>query len=340
MQQKTHIANVLERNNCKDRYDTQVKHILSDKTVLAWILKYTTSEFKDYPIDLIKYCIEGEPEVGTHRVFPEQEAENSDVFISTNPGTVNSTSTPDAITGMDTVDKVPGEGEVSYDVRFTVFTPTEERIKLIINVEGQKKFNPGYDIVTRGIFYCARMLSAQKDTEFTGSDYDSIKKVYSIWISMENPIYAQHTITSYQLTEHPLYGLLPKHMRFDLMELVLVCLGTPQSENEGNELHGLLDTLLSPDLTPQEKENIIFHNYGIKTTVELEGGLREMCNLSDLIEERGIEKGIERGDRLRLLTQVQKKLAKGKSLEQIADELEETVEVIRPLYEQVLKEMN
>lgn len=227
MQQKTHIANVLERNNCKDRYDTQVKHIISDKTVLSWILKYTTSEF-------------------------------------------------------------------------------------------------------------------------TGSNYDKIKKVYSIWISMENPLYAQHTITSYQLTEHPLYGLLPKHMRFDLMELVLVCLGTSQSENEGNELHGLLDTLLSPNLAPQEKETIIYHNYGIETTVELEGGLREMCNLSNLIEERGIEKGIEKGieqgieqgDRRRLLTLIQKKLVKGKSLEQIADELEETTEVIRPLYEQMLQEMS
>ncbi len=69
-----------------------------------------------------------------------------------------------------------------------------------------------------------------------------------------------------------------------------------------------------------------------------------MCNLSDLIEERGIEKGIaqgiEQGDRLRLLTQIQKKLIKGKTLGQIADELEETVENILPLYEQVQKELN
>ena len=49
---------------------------------------------------------------------------------------------------------------------------------------------------------------------------------------------------------------------------------------------------------------------------------------------------LEEGERLHLLTLIQKKLAKGKSLEQIADELEETIEVILPLYEQVLKEMN
>jgi len=325
MQHKTHIANVLERNNYKDRYDTQAKQILSDKTVLSWILKYTTSEFKDYPIELIRTCIEGEPEVGTHRVFP-----------SLAPDLSEDKAVPEAITGLDTVDKVPGEGEVTYDVRFTVLTPTAERIKLIINVESQKKFNPGYDIVTRGIFYCTRMVAAQKETEFTGSDYDSIKKVYSIWISMENPPYAQHTITSYRMSEHPLYGRLPKKKRFDLLELVLVCLGTSEAENKGNELHGLLDTLFSPELAPHEKETILYNDYHIETTVELEGGLREMCNLSDLIEEKGIEKG----DRLRLLTQIQKKLAKGKSLEQIADELEETVENILPLCEQVQHELN
>lgn len=336
MQQKTHIANVLERNNCKDRYDAQVKQILSDKTVLSWILKYTTEELKDCPIAVIKSCIEGEPEVGTHRVFPSLAPDVATESETTGLDLSSSEASPEAITGIDTVDKVPGEGEVYYDVRFVVFTPTKERIKLIINVEGQKKFEPGYDIVTRGIFYCARMLSAQKNTEFTGIDYDAIKKVYSIWISMNNPSNVQHTITSYRLSKHPLYGMLPIPKRYDLMELVLVCLGTPKSEKKGNELHGLLDTLLSMELTPQEKEKIIYSKYGIETTVELEGGLREMCNLSDLIEERGIAKG---KDTL-LLSQIQKKLVKSKSLEQIADELEETVDVIRPLYEQVLQGMN
>lgn len=83
MKQKTHISDVLESNNCKDQYDTQVKKVLSDKTILAWILKYTTSEFRDYPIPVIKSCIEGQPEVGTHRVFPGPAPEM-----------------PEAITGM------------------------------------------------------------------------------------------------------------------------------------------------------------------------------------------------------------------------------------------------
>lgn len=49
------------------------------------------------------------------------------------------------------------------------------------------RIEPGYDIVTRGIFYAARLISAQSGTEFTHSHYDDIKKVYSIWLCMNAP---------------------------------------------------------------------------------------------------------------------------------------------------------
>ena len=57
----------------------------------------------------------------------------------------------------------------------------------------------------------------------------------------------------------------------------------------------MLSTLLSEKLLPEEKEKILSDEYDIETSKELEGGLRQMCNLSDLVEERGIEKGIEKG---------------------------------------------
>ena len=48
-------------------------------------------------------------------------------------------------------------------------------------------------------------------------------------------------------------------------------------------------------------------------------------------EERSI------GDRIRLISLVQKKKQKGKSLDTIADELESTVDEIRPIYDTILK---
>lgn len=275
MKSNTHISNVLEGNDNKDRYDAEVKKILSDKTVLSWILKYTVAEFEGCPVEEIRECIEGEPEVGTHRVCPGH--------------------TPEAITGLATEDKVPGEGMVTYDVRFFVITPGRERLKLIVNVEGQKKFHPGYDLVTRSVFYCARMLSAQLDTEFTGENYDDMKKVYSIWICMEVPEDKQYTITAYKMRPEEMHGHGSGDSRYDLMESVFVCLGKEEEAEKGNALHGMLSTLFSERLQPEEKEKILEEDYNFITSIEVEGGLRQMCNLSDLVEERGIRKGLEKG---------------------------------------------
>lgn len=337
MTENTYISDALEGNDNKDRLDTEVKKVLSDKTVLAWILKYTTAEFVRYSIEKIKMCIEGTPEVGTHPVNPRSKHKNKKT--SKDQKNSQEKQSPEAITGSDTVDKVPGEGQVYYDIRFYAVTPTKERIKLILNVEAQKAFTSQYDLVTRGIFYAARMISAQKGTEFKKSNYDDIKKVYSIWICMEVPRNMEYTVTSYRMNRQVLFGTPKKHFRYDLMEVVMICLGREEAAVNGNRLHRMLSTLLSRKLTPKEKEKHLSTEYGFETSTELEGGLKQMCNYSDLIEERGIEKGRAEGKLDTLITQIQKKLAKGKSLEQIADELEETVETILPLYKQIQAEM-
>ncbi len=53
---------------------------------------------------------------------------------------------------------------------------------------------------------------------------------------------------------------------------------------------------------------------------------------------KGIREGMERGRSLTLISQVQKKLDKGKSISQIAEELEEEVPVIERIYKAVAEE--
>ncbi len=60
-------------------------------------------------------------------------------------------------------------------------------------------------------------------------------------------------------------------------------------------MHGLLSTLLSAKIDVSDKKEILKQEYDIETSVELEGGLRTMCNLADEIEEDGIAKGIAKG---------------------------------------------
>ncbi len=187
---------------------------------------------------------------------------------------------------------------------FFAIVSGRERMKLIINVEAQKSFYPGYDIVTRAIFYCARLLSAQCGTEFTPKNYDDIKKVYSIWICMDVPQKNEYTITNYRIMKEDVYGGVDDDVRYDLLETVMICLGREELAEKGTRLHGLLSTLLSDTLKPADKKNILTQEYGIATSVELEGGFEKMCNLSEAIEEKGIEKGIEKGVFLTLLSLV------------------------------------
>ena len=59
--------------------------------------------------------------------------------------------------------------------------------QIIINVEAQKDEPNGYDILNRAIFYVSRMISSQKERDFSNSNYNDIKRVYSIWVCMNMP---------------------------------------------------------------------------------------------------------------------------------------------------------
>lgn len=249
MRRNTHISNALEVAGEKAGYDGEVKKILSDKQILAWILKYAVKEFKGYTIETIIASIEGNPEVAVVPVYPGKKMK-------------------EAVTGMLTEDKVPGEGEVTYDIRFFVITPTEERVKIIINLEAQGNFYPGYDLVTRAVFYCARMLSAQLDTEFTAQNYDEIKKVYSIWICMNAPGNAENTITEYSIMPNKVAGDFQGKARYDLMTAVMICLEKEKERKtepptEKSRLHQMLETLLASGISAEEKEEILSREYGI-----------------------------------------------------------------------------
>ena len=59
--------------------------------------------------------------------------------------------------------------------------------------------------------------------------------------------------------------------------------------------------------------------------------MNEMCNLSDYVEELGIQKGKDQ-----LLTSlIEKKLLKGMSVREIADDLEESEEKVREIIDAV-----
>lgn len=275
---EAYISNTIDSAKDKMQYDEHVRQILKDKGILAYILKYAVKEFKDYSIDDAKAAIDGEPEVAIRSVRPE------------------------AVSTLENESKIPGEGKMYFDILFYAVTNDGYRQKMYINIEAQKSFYPGYDLVTRGIVYPARLISQQMDVEYTADNYDGVKKVYSVWICMNAPE-KKHSykkvadsIVEYSIKPTILY---PHNAtddeiatgRYDLMSTVFINLNSQNTINSKNVLISMLSTLLSDKIKADEKKQKLEKEYGIKMSKELESEVSSMCNLSEAIEERGIERG-------------------------------------------------
>lgn len=261
------------------RYDAACKVLLSEKIILAWIMKSCLQEFGNLDVNEIaeKY-IEGTPQVAEAAVSPDE----------TNMNTI--------VKGAGTEDVTMTEGTITYDIRFFAVAPVSgELIRLIINVEAQNDFYPGYPLIKRGIYYCSRMISSQYGTEFINSHYENIKKVYSIWICMNPPKSRENTITQYSITEKSLVGgVKEKVENYDLMTAVMICLGDSDNKNYSGVLK-LLNVLLGTDTNQYEKRQILQRDFDIPMTQTLERQVTLMCNLSKGVEEKGMAKGMAKG---------------------------------------------
>ena len=287
MNKRKPLYESLAAADSKAQYDDYVKIILSNKGVLARILQKTVEEYQEFTVEQIMRCIDSQIEMSCVYVHPGYGGRE----VSGSLEDLN-------IRGDRSEDKIPGEGMITYDIRLHSWIPGkagEAAVKLLLNIEAQKSFYRKYSLTTRGIFYGARMISAQLDTEFADSDYNNIKKVYSIWICMNAPKKIGNAMTEYRIAKNDLIGHIPeKKNYYDKLSVIMVCLNDKlQAEKKG--LHCLLNTLLSPDMPVEEKKRILEEEFQMKLENELEKAVNEMCNLSEAIEERGISKGINKG---------------------------------------------
>ena len=241
-------------------YDHLAKRLLARKSILAYILKYAVSEFVDCSLDdIAKKYIEGEPLLHINTVPLDDTLD---------------------IKGKHTESNSPLEGLVTFDIIFDAFAPTGEPIKLIINIEPQKTTTSiGYKLMKRAVYYVARLISSQKEKEFHGDDYNSLKKVYSIWIAMDVQHYRANSIQEYSLTEKVLHGdFHDKLQNYDLIKIIILNLGIKSTS------HKLLDLLhlLFMDLKSSEEKEIILHDqYNIDLTHDMR---KELTNMGGLME--------------------------------------------------------
>ena len=112
---------------------------------------------------------------------------------------------------------------------------------------------------------------------------------------MNPPKSRENTITRYRLTEEHLVGETVELVQnYDLLSIVMLCLGGPNGENYDGVLR-MLDVLLSHETSEAEKRRILQDDYDIQMTRTLESEVSAMCNLSKGIMEKGWKKGMEKG---------------------------------------------
>ena len=310
----TEIANAVNAAGDKAQYDTRVKRLLAQKSILAHILVKTVVEFQGMkPEDVVTY-IEGEPSISV---------------VPVEPGLANmekTDATGQRIVGLNTENAEINEGLVRFDIIFYVRMPSIVGRKnglsqIIVNIEAQKDEPTEYKILNRAIFYVSRLISSQKERDFVNTNYDDIKQVFSIWICMNMD---DNSLSHIHLTKDEMLKPCNWKGNLDLLNIVLIGITNEIPEHdEKYEMHRLIGTLLSGELKEQEKLDIIEHEYNIPISQEFREDVRIMCNLSTGIEERATEKTSEK-----FILNMYKK---GYTLDQIADVAETGVDEVEAI---------
>ena len=282
---QTNLAQTIDLAAERARYDECAKKLLTYKAVAAWILKSCTKEFSQYSVKFIcENCLKDNIEVSSRAVHQDQPDHT---------GTLDGN---ERIDSLNSEANAIREQTVYYDIRFRAYIPgSAEPVQLIINLEIQLNDTPGYPLVTRGFYYCARMISEQYGTVFTGEHYEELQKVYSIWICPDPAKKRRNGIFRYHTVQDTVLGKpYESPDSYDLMEVVIVNLGDADKESD-LEILDLLNTLFSLSISPETKKARLQDDFGIAMTEEFESEVQDMCNLGKALVEQGIEQGIEQG---------------------------------------------
>ena len=201
------------------------------------------------------------------------------------------------VTLLNSESKSTNEGTVYYDIRLRARIPGgKSDVFLFINIEIQNDDKEKYSLVTRGLYYCARMISEQYGTVFTKSDYQKIQKVYSIWISPNiEDKREKSSITRFSLSKEDVLGnSFINEADYDKMEVVVIKLGR-DSEFNKDSITGLLSALLSSTMPLERRMEILSGIYRIAMTEEIEREVTKVCSLGDALKEAGREEGKKEG---------------------------------------------
>ncbi|MBQ3682711.1 MAG: hypothetical protein II922_06475 [Succinimonas sp.] len=274
-------------------YDSVAKNLLKRSVILANVLKYGIEEFSQYEIAELQNCIEDVQEINSIAVDPVSP--NADSKIE----------------GSDSEDSIPGEGVIRFDILFNIRHPGDkERVMLTINIEVQPLGDIlEYELLSRCVYYGSRMISRQKDLVFFNQDYDSIRKVYCLWLRPS--LDCKNSLVEFGFGVLRSFGPareLSEDLRpyYDKIRFAIITFSNNDPENR-EKIIEFLSALLIDDKTLEYRRKILEHEFSIPMTKEISEEMESMDSMSRAIMNESRAQGLAQG-RKEMQQEMQKKL--------------------------------
>jgi len=267
--------------NGRAKLDAQMKKLLSNRKILALILKRFVHEFRHCTLADIENKYIEPKSIRTGSVPVERDLTNQ----------------PESVDGIANEDATLTEGRITYDVLFLVKLPGDEtqEIGMYINCEAQTDYYPGYSLETRGFFYAARRFTSQLKSIRKDTNYGTLRKVYSIWLVVSDnvPQKAEGTATLYCIKKQDIIGTIEQDEHiYDKMSVIMIRFNDDTQMEDPTMC--ALQSIFSNKTSAGEKIGSL-RAVGIHVDRQIEKEVSNMCNYSAYVERSGRKEGIKEG---------------------------------------------
>lgn len=233
------------KSRSRNNSDLDFKTIVHKPTILSWILHECVDEFKDSSIDEIKSGL-----------------------VLANDGK--------QVIGRDTELFLQGIGKVRLDSVFDIIVPgTDEKVSVIIGIEGQNDTPSDYPVSKRAEYYLAMMVASQKGRDFTNQHYEKIRKTYTIWCMMEPLSGNRNTIVKYGMVPKTIIGKPESVPELDTMNVIFINLGGSYYDRCPSRMK-FISTLFSTGIPEERRKELIINKFKVPQDEYPDEELRNM----------------------------------------------------------------
>ena len=258
------INNAINLAYQKEQLDLYAKKIMADDQIIRVLLKNAVPD-----------------------LFPQQvEITIRNMLISkvpVDPGYTN------RISVKQQENFIPSEGRIVFDLLFE--TQLQSNKIITVNVEIQKNFHLKYPPACREEFYLARQISAQAESIFSlaRQEYGKIHHAIGIWLYLNVPKKYSNTIIRCQRERRIMAGSGQQRTDNFPSTIIEIMVGNEPYTGDNDLLH-VLHIIFKETCSAEEKMKRLAQ-FGIIDHNELRKELRNMCDYSDWVYEKGYQTG-------------------------------------------------